>query len=89
MPGKLRSLSGEDVVRILARFGFQLISQRGSHAKLRRIASGGHKQTLHLPLHSELRRGTLHAIYQQALMYIPDADLRPHFFTDRPRNSAV
>ena len=82
MPAKLRSLSGEEIVRILARFGFQVISQRGSHVKLRRLAESGHKQTLHIPLHSELRRGTLHAIYQQALMYIADADLRPHFFTD-------
>ena len=82
MPGKQRSLSGEDIVRILTRFGFQVVSQRGSHAKLRRVASGGHKQTLHIPLHRALRRGILHAIYQQALMYIPDADLRPHFFTD-------
>ena len=82
MPAKLRSLSGEEIVRILARFGFQVISQRGSHVKLRRLAESGHKQTLHIPLHNELRRGTLHAIYQQALMYIPDADLRPHFFTD-------
>ena len=82
MPGKLRRLSGEDVVRILARFGFHMISQLGSHAKLRRLASGGHKQTRHVPLHKELRRGTLHAIYQQAFMYIPEADLRPHFFAD-------
>ena len=82
MPGKLRSLSGDDIVRILARFGFQMVSQRGSHAKLRRIGNCGHKQTLHIPLHRALRRGILHAIYQQALMYIPDAGLRPHFFTD-------
>jgi len=82
VPGKLRGQSGDDLVRILARYGFQVISHRGSHAKLRRVAGDGHKQTLHIPLHKELRRGTLHAIYQQALMYIPEADLRPHFFTD-------
>jgi len=31
---KLRRLSGPDVVAILARFGFQPLTQRGSHIKL-------------------------------------------------------
>lgn len=82
MPGKLRTLSGEDVVRILAGFGFELIAQRGSHAKLRRLTSDGRRQTLHIPLHEGLRKGTLRAIVQQAAMYIPEQDLRPHFYTD-------
>ncbi len=59
MPAKLRNLSGDDVLRILATFGFAVVSQRGSHVKLRRVASDGRKQTLHLPRHGQLRRGTL------------------------------
>ena len=82
MPGKLRTLSGEDVVRILAGFGFELIGRRGSHAKLRRMSPDGCRQTLHLPLHDELRKGTRHAVFQQAAMYIPEQDLRPHFYSD-------
>jgi predicted RNA binding protein YcfA (HicA-like mRNA interferase family) len=82
VPGKLRTLSGEDVVRILAGFGFEFVGRRGSHAKLRRVTSEGRRQTLHLPLHEELRKGTLRAIFQQAAMYIPEQDLRPHFYTD-------
>ena len=82
MPGRLRSLSGQDVVRILAQFGFESVGRRGSHVKLRRVTSAGTKQTLHIPLHAELRRGTLRAIVQQASAYVPDADLQPHFYAD-------
>jgi len=77
---KLRVLSGREVVKILSRFGFKVISQRGSHVKLRRILSDGTKQTLTIPLHEELDRGTLRAIYRQALRYLPEKDLKPHFY---------
>ncbi len=77
---KLRVLSGREVVKILSRFGFKVISQRGSHVKLRRILSDGTKQTLTIPLHEELDRGTLRSIYRQALRYIPETDLKPHFY---------
>ena len=46
---RLRRLSGREVVRILARFGFTVHSQRGSHVKLRRVTSEGRKQTLTIP----------------------------------------
>ena len=82
MPGRLRRLSGQDIVRILGEFGFEPVSQRGTHVKLRRITAGGRKQTLHIPLHRELRRGTLQAILRQAADYLPEADLRPYFYTD-------
>lgn len=36
---------------------------------------------LTLPLHDELAAGTLHAIYRQALRYVPADELRPYFFT--------
>ena len=79
---KLKSLSGEDVIRILSEFGFEIISQRGSHAKLRRVLSDGTKQTLTIPQHKELDKGTLRAVFRQALRYIPEEQLRPHFYSD-------
>ncbi len=33
-------------------------------------------------LHEEVDKGTLRAIYSQALRYIPEIDLRNHFYTD-------
>lgn len=78
---KLKVLSGQDVIRILSLFGFAVISQRGSHVKLRRVQSGV-TQTLTIPNHKELDRGTLVAIYRQSLRYIPESDLRPHFYSE-------
>ena len=82
MTPRLRQLSAREVVRAFGSFGFQVLSVRGSHAKLRRVLSGGEKQTLTVPLHKKLAIGTLHAIYRQGLRYIPEADLRSWFFSE-------
>lgn len=78
---RLRRLSGDDVIGILAGFGFVLALQRGSHAKLQRTTSSGSRQTLTVPRHRELDTGTLQAIFRQASRFIPEEDLRPHFYT--------
>jgi len=78
----LRRLSGPAVIGILKGFGFAVHSQAGSHVELRRIGPQGQKQTLTIPRHGELDSGTLRAILRQASLYIPDQELRPHFFTE-------
>lgn len=77
---KPKTLSGGDIVRIFGTFGFEVASQRGSHIKLRRILSSGAKQTLTIPNHRELDRGTVMGIYRQALRYLNADELTPHFF---------
>ncbi|MBO3840549.1 MAG: type II toxin-antitoxin system HicA family toxin [Thermoproteota archaeon] len=77
---KLKVLGGKDVVKIFSRFGFVIVSQRGSHVKLRRTLPDGTKQSLTIPLHEELDKGTLKAIYRQALRFIPEEELKPHFY---------
>ncbi len=79
---KPKVLSGTEVVRILASFGFSVASQRGSHIKLRRVLPDGARQTLTIPNHRELDRGTVLGIYRQALRYIPEVELAPHFFSN-------
>ena len=79
---KLKVLSGTEVIKILAQFGFQPISQRGDHVKLRRVLASGQKQTLVVPRHRELDRGTLLAIFRQASRFIEPAELRPFFYAD-------
>ncbi len=79
---KLRRLSGDEVIAILARFGFQIHAQRGSHVKLRRVTTAGEHQTLTIPRHRELDRGTLRAILRQASRYIPEDQLTPHLLTE-------
>jgi predicted RNA binding protein YcfA (HicA-like mRNA interferase family) len=77
---KLKTLSGENLLDIFSQFGFYSISQRGSHAKLRRVLQNGEKQTLTIPLHDELDKGTLKVIFRQALRYVSEEQLRPHFY---------
>ena len=79
---ELRRLSGYAVIGVLEGFGFTIHAQVGSHVKLRRTGSYGQKQTLTIPCHGELDTGTLRAIFRQASRYIPDQELRPHFFTE-------
>jgi predicted RNA binding protein YcfA (HicA-like mRNA interferase family) len=79
---RLRRLSGAELLRIFRGFGFTVHSQRGSHIKLRRIRPDGTTETLTIPVHREIKLGTLQAIVTQAVRFIPEADLRPHFYTD-------
>lgn len=77
---RLKVLSGRDIIKILSKFGFKTVSQRGSHVKLIRILTDGTRQTLTIPIHEELDKGTLRAIFRQALRYIPDEQLKPYFY---------
>src|SRR6266478_3499717 len=51
---KPKTLSGGDVVRIFAVFGFEVAAQRGGHIKLRRVLSDGTRQTLLYPIIANL-----------------------------------
>ncbi|MCK4475113.1 MAG: type II toxin-antitoxin system HicA family toxin [Methanophagales archaeon] len=47
---------------------------------MRRFLPGATKQTLTVPMHEELDKGTVRAIFRQALRYIPEEELKPHFY---------
>ena len=76
---KLKVLSGKEVLKIFASFGFQEIYRKGSHVKLRRVVDG-QKQTLTLPDHKNLNKGLLKALINQASEYISRDKLIPHFY---------
>ncbi len=78
---KLKTLSGQDVLKIFVKFGFEKVDQEGSHVKIRRQLMAGSRQSLTVPLHDEIDKGTLKAIFRQALRYIPEGDLHPHFYS--------
>jgi predicted RNA binding protein YcfA (HicA-like mRNA interferase family) len=82
MPGRLRRLSGAEVVSILEGFGFQRVGQAGDHLKLRRLTDAGARETLVVPLHRELDLGTVRAIFRQASRYVSEADMRKLFYVD-------
>lgn len=75
-----RQLSGQEVVAIFSKFGFDEVSQKGSHIKLRRIAIDGSRQTLVVPLHKKLDLGTAFGLYRQGTQYIAEAELKDLFF---------
>ena len=77
---KAKRLSGKDIIKILGLFGFVIASQRGSHVKLKR-AHDGESQTLTIPMHKELDKGTANAIFRQACRYVDESALREHFYT--------
>ena len=79
---RLRRLAARDIVRLLREFGFEMISMRGSHAKLARVGPSGRREIPIVPMHRRLTAGTVHAIYRQASRFIPDDELRRGFFTD-------
>lgn len=61
----LRPLPFREVRRKLEAAGFQLVSQRGSHAKFVRRTGAG-VQTAIVPDHREVAVGTLRSILRQA-----------------------
>lgn len=77
---RLKTLSGKDVVKIFESFNFSVVGQKGSHIKLRRTVNNDFNQTLTIPNHEELDKGTIKAIYNQALRYITEKELKEHFY---------
>jgi predicted RNA binding protein YcfA (HicA-like mRNA interferase family) len=77
---RLRRLSARQILQILHAFGLSVVSIRGSHAKLRREVEGKPPQILTVPLHREFAPGTVQAIFRQASRFVPEEELRTHFF---------
>ena len=63
--GKLKRLSGEEIVKTLKRLGFEPARQRGSHVVLKKITLDGAVGCV-VPMHREVAMGTLHNILKQA-----------------------
>lgn len=63
--GKLRVLSGQEVCRILAQYGFVEVRQRGSHIIMQKRTDET-TITVPVPNYSELRIGTLQSIIRQS-----------------------
>jgi predicted RNA binding protein YcfA (HicA-like mRNA interferase family) len=58
---KLPRVSGAEAQRALERLGFQKVRQSGSHVVMKRESKG-----CVLPMHSELKTGTLAGVLRQA-----------------------
>ena len=62
----LRNVSGQDAVKILCnKFGFSISGRSGSHVRLSKETAEGKVGTV-VPMHSELKIGTLKSILKLA-----------------------
>jgi len=61
----MNRFSGKEVCKILESFGFVQVRQRGSHIIMQRKTENG-TITVPVPLHRELKEGTLRSIIRQA-----------------------
>jgi predicted RNA binding protein YcfA (HicA-like mRNA interferase family) len=64
-----RTFSGKEVVKALRRTGYVVDHQRGSHIFLYNLEKS---ISLVVPLHKELKKGTLHAILKRAGLSLDD-----------------
>lgn len=72
MSGRLPVISGAELVAALGKLGWVVVRQRGSHVRLRHPER---PVPLVVPLHRELKRGTLAGILRDADIRVED--LRP------------
>ena len=64
-----RSLSAEELVKKLAKYGYFIARQTGSHLRLTRIFNGTESH-LTIPNHNPLRIGTLNNIIQDLASHL-------------------
>ncbi len=65
---KLPVVSGDEVIKLLTRMGYEIVRQKGSHVRLRKETGAGvHKITV--PLHSELAKGTLNDLLSKVALW--------------------
>lgn len=63
------ALSGREVVKILAKDGWDMVRQRGSHMIL---VKEGHMVTLSVPDHKEVAKGTLRSLIRSSGLTIEE-----------------
>lgn len=64
MGSKYPILTPKEVIKVLSKFGFIKVSQRGSHSKYK--SQTAPIKTVIIPMHSEIAKGTLKSILEQA-----------------------
>lgn len=64
-----RDLGGEDLARLLGRFGYAITRQAGSHLRLT-SSFRGTEHHITIPRHSPLKIGTLNSILKDVATYL-------------------
>ncbi|MBK8243609.1 MAG: type II toxin-antitoxin system HicA family toxin [Saprospiraceae bacterium] len=61
----MRTLSGKDICVILSKHGFIKVRQKGSHVIMQKLTEDS-TITVPVPMHKEIKIGTLHSIIRQS-----------------------
>lgn len=72
---KLPILSGDELVRILETHGYRVVRTKGSHVRLYPPDNSGLRKVT-IPLHKELKPGTLSSIMKDAQLTLKDLNFR-------------
>jgi predicted RNA binding protein YcfA (HicA-like mRNA interferase family) len=58
---KLPQVSGSDVIKLLLSLGYEIVRQRGSHVRLKKVTNSG-EHAITVPAHKVIAKGTLNDI---------------------------
>jgi len=64
-PKTPRNVSGSDLVKLLSKYGYEVVRQKGSHIRLSRFTKES-THNLTIPNHNPLKLGTLNTILSDA-----------------------
>ncbi|MCD6573406.1 MAG: type II toxin-antitoxin system HicA family toxin [Thermoplasmata archaeon] len=64
-----RDIGGEDLIKLLAKFGYEVVRQTGSHVRLKSEVMGK-IHSITIPLHKPLKLGTLNNILSDVAEYL-------------------
>ncbi|MDJ1174476.1 type II toxin-antitoxin system HicA family toxin [Roseofilum capinflatum] len=74
---KLPRISSREAIRALERLDFEIVRQTGSHVVMKQITDEGTIGCV-VPLHKELKVGTLSGILRQAQITVEEMKLNPN-----------
>ena len=68
MSPKLPQISGQDLLKFLEKLGYQIVRQKGSHIRLRKVTTTG-EHNITVPNHKTLAKGTLNDILARVSLW--------------------
>ena len=73
---RLPVVSGEKLIKLLLKLGYEILRQKGSHVRLRKITGAG-EHNITVPRHPEIAKGTLNDILSKVSIWngIPKEEL--------------
>ncbi len=65
---KLPVVSGDQLIKLLLKLGYEIVRQKGSHVRLRKITEAG-EHNITVPRHNEIAKGTLNDILSKVSVW--------------------